>query len=454
MTMMSVLFFEFARTLPARAQRRTPMRREAQHKFRFQLVAAAAWTGLLASVIACGSEAPDEKVGGGLDTSKGGAGGSINTGKGGSVVGVGVGGSNGTAGKGGVSVGGSMGTSGASSVSGSGGLDSGSACAVTSAQGDKEEVALLFMIDISGSMRCPIPERMDPVCTSDPNMEYDNTRWKVMRPALESFFSSAESGGMWAGISFFSRKGGSCTASDYEKPDAEIALLPGASSAISNAIEDQSPGGATPTVASLTGALTHAESWAGSHATQQVVVVYATDGYPLGCSNNDKDNTIDLAAAVAKKSFDGANHIRTYVLGIGPNLSELDKIAASGGTDKALLVDPTKDLTTELGSKLGEIRSAVAVDCVYNVPNPPAGQNFDGRVNVKYTGSDGKMTQIGFNDAANCTEGWQYTDLTKQQIELCGTTCDSVTSDSMKPGTKPRVDVEYGCSTVKVGDVR
>lgn len=429
------------------------MLREVHQRFRVQRLATAGCVGLLASVIACGSEAPDEKIGGGLNM-LGGAGGGINAGKGGSSIGVGGGIS--TAGKGGgINPGSGGGTGASGNVSGgTGGLDSGSACAVTSAQGDKEEVALLFMIDISGSMRCPIPEQMNPVCTSDPKKEYDNTRWKVMRPALESFFASTESGGMWAGISFFSRKGGSCTASDYEKPDAEIALLPGAATTISTAIDGQSPGGATPTVASLTGALTHAESWASSHASQQVVVVYATDGYPLGCPDGDKDNTIDLAAAVAKKSYDGANHIRTYVLGIGPNLSDLDKLAANGGTDKALLVDTTKDLATELASKLGEIRSAVAVDCVYNVPDAPAGQNFDGRVNVKYTGSDGKMTQIGYNDASDCQEGWQYVDSTKQQIKLCGSTCDSVTTDSMKPGAMPRVDVEYGCSTVKVGDVR
>src|SRR6185369_7213260 len=80
--MLSVLFFEFARTLPARAQRRTPMLREAHHKFRIQLFATAAWTSLLASVIACGSEAPDEKIGGGLGTAaQGGTGGSVNVGK-------------------------------------------------------------------------------------------------------------------------------------------------------------------------------------------------------------------------------------------------------------------------------------------------------------------------------------------------------------------------------------
>ena len=57
--------------------------------------------------------------------------------------------------------------------------------------------------------------------------------------------------------------------------------------------------------------------------------MYATDGYPLGC---DEKNTIDNAAGVAKAKYEGDNRIRTYVLGVGPNLSDLNKIAASGGT--------------------------------------------------------------------------------------------------------------------------
>jgi hypothetical protein len=418
------------------------MRVKANQGVRVPVVVAAGLLGLLAGVVACGSEAPEEKTGEGLGASKGGKGGT-GSGVGGSPV-LGVGGSS-SGGSNSIPAGGSAGSSGSSGSSGSGGLDTGNACAVTQGEGDKQEVALLFMVDISGSMRCPIPEQ-DPACTSDPNKEFPDTRWKEMSPALKDFFESMQSDGMWAGISFFSRHG-SCDAKDYEKPDAEIALLPGASGPLGAAIDKQSPSGTTPTVPSLTGAITHATAWAASHTNQQVVIVYATDGYPMGCSGSD--NTIDNAAKIAKAAFDGKDNIRTYVLGVGPNLTDLNKIAASGGTQQALLIDPTKDLTTELATKFDQIRSAVAIDCVYNVPSPPAGQNFDGRVNVNYTNGAGKTEQIGLNDAATCSEGWQYTDLTQKQIKLCGTTCDTVKADA-----KAKIEVLYGCSTVHVGDPR
>jgi len=418
------------------------MYQRAPQKFRTPFVVAAGLLGLLAGA-ACGADAPGGKTGEGLDSKKGGGGGSVNVGKGGSSASVG--GASGSSGS--ISLGGSSSGSAGSAGTGSGGaLDGGTACAVTSGQGDKEEVALLFMVDISGSMRCPIPERMDPVCTTDPKEEFENTRWKEMAPALKDFFASSQSDGMWAGISFFSRHD-SCSAADYERPDAEIALLPNAAGALSDAIDDQSPAGRTPTVPSITGALRHAAAWANAHENQQVVVVYATDGYPLGC--DEEENTIENAADVAKDAYEGENNIRTYVLGVGPNLSDLNKIAASGGTQQALLIDPTKDLTTQLAQQFDQIRSAVAVDCVYNVPAPPAGQNFDGRVNVNYTSKGGDMTQVGFNDAASCAEGWQYVDATHRQIKLCGTTCDTVKADS---GAK--IDVLYGCSTVHVGDPR
>src|SRR5262249_4461994 len=96
-----------------------------------------------------------------------------------------------------------------------------------------------------------------------------------------------------------------------------------------------------------------------------------------------------------------------------------------------------------------EIRSAVAVDCVYKVPDPPAGQSFDGRVNVVYTDSAKKEHPIGYNDAMPCNEGWQFTDATKTEIKLCGTSCDDVKADA-----NPTIVVQYGCKTVPVGEVR
>ena len=418
---------------------------KAKQGVRVSGVVALGLLGLLAGVVACGSDAPDDKIGEGLGASKGkgGTGGTGSGSGGSSIVGVGGGSTGGTNSI--PTTGGTSGTSGSSGSSGSAGLDGNNACAVSHGAGDKQEVALLFMVDISGSMKCEIPEA-DPPCTTDPKKDFPNTRWKEMGPALTDFFQSSDSDGMWAGISFFGRQG-SCNAKDYERPDAEIALLPGAADAIAAAIDKQSPNGTTPTVPSITGAVTHAASWAKAHTNQQVVIVYATDGYPMGCSGND--NTIDNAAKVAKDAYDGQYNIRTYVLGVGPNLTDLNKIAASGGTQQAMFIDTTKDVGSELAAKFNEIRSAVAVDCVYKVPTPPAGQNFDGRVNVNYTSGSKAPEPIGFNDAATCNEGWQYTDVTHTEIKLCGTTCDAVKADA-----NAKIDVLYGCSTVHVGDPR
>jgi hypothetical protein len=399
--------------------------------------------GLLGALMSagCGEDDPNGKSGGGLGASNG-KGGSIGVGgtKGGGTGGsLNVGGASGSSAGGSLSVGGASGTSGSSS---GGALTDGSACAAVSKDSNKAEVALLFMVDISGSMNCKVPE-VTPACDSDPNMDYDDTRWTEMSPALKAFFDSAKSEGMWAGISFFGRNGGSCSVGDYERPDAEIALLPGAATAINAAIDDQTPQGMTPTVPSLQGALNHAADWADAHPDQNVVVVYATDGYPKGCD----DNTIDKAAAIAADAFQGSPSIRTYVLGVGPNLTDLNKIAQSGGTDAAAFIDTGQDVTAQLTEKFDEIRKAVAIDCTYGVPTPPAGQVLNpDEVNVNYTSGSGDPVGVGYNAATDCKEGWQYTN-DMQQIVLCGSTCETVKADP-----NASIQVLFGCSTVNIDD--
>jgi hypothetical protein len=395
--------------------------------------------GVLAAT-ACGGSSDDK--GGGLDLGKGGSGGSgAKVGTGGGISVSGGSSSGGSSAKGGttsVGVGGS--TSGSSGSVGSGGF-AGEACASVSETSNKVAVALLFMVDISGSMNCPVPE-LDPPCTVDPNKNppYPETRWTEMNPALKGFFDSMDSDGMWAGISFFSR-GGSCDAGDYEKPDSEIALLPGASMSLDAAVAKQKPSGSTPTVPSLQGALNHADSWAAAHPDQNVVVVYATDGYPQGCS---RDNTITQAAKIAGDAYTGPHQIRTYVLGVGPNLTDLNAIAKSGGTDAAELIDTGQDVTKQLTDKFNAIRSAVAVECTYSVPAPPAGQTLDlGKVNVEYNGD-----QLGYNDTTTCDQGWQYAN-NNTQVVLCGSTCDQVKAD---PNAK--IQIAFGCDTVVIGEPR
>jgi len=416
------------------------MRMKSKVTARVPMVAAAGVLGALA-LVACGGDAePDGKVGGGLDSgAKGGTTGSGAKGSGGTSITIGQGGTSS------IGQGGSVSSTGGSSAT-SGSSGTGGECAKIVSDTSKIDVALLFMVDISGSMTCPVPE-LAKACTTQPMEHYDVTRWTEMAPALDDFFDSFKAtDGFWAGISFFSRHN-SCSVADYEKPDAEIAQLPAAATGLKQAVDKQMPAGYTPTVPSLQGALNHATAWATAHTDQNVVVVYATDGYPQGCTGGD--NTIDNAAKAAQTAFKGTHQIRTYVLGVGPNLADLNKVAASGGTDQAAFIDTGQDVTAQLKTKFDEIRSAVAVDCKYSVPQPPAGQTFSGNVNVQYASGSQPAVVIPFNDTATCDQGWQY-NADKTQILLCGSTCDQIKADPAA-----NIQMFFSCqATVKVSDPR
>ena len=322
-------------------------------------------------------------------------------------------------------------------------VDEDSACVATSRETARSIVSVFFMIDISGSMKCPVPDD-DPSCEVDPGEPYaDVTRWTESSAALKSFFSSPDSAGMWAGIAFFPDNGGdiSCNANTYSSPAAEIAPLPDAASAINNAIDNQNPAGNTPTVPALEGALDHARTWAGANPDQQVVVVYATDGYPRGCNGNTIDNAADAAAAALADS----PSIQTYVLGMGSNLTDLNQIAQQGGTGQAFFVDTGDNVATQLAETLASIRQTISTGCTFAIPEPPAGQQLDpARVNVRYTTDAGDMVNLAQDPSQGCAEGWQYSS-DGNQIELCSETCNAVEADP-----SIQLEVLFGCRTEEI----
>jgi hypothetical protein len=378
--------------------------------------------GLL-TVAGCGGSS-DDQGGGVSDDGKGGA-----TGKGGTTGNGGSGGTlpplGGATGKGG-----STGSGGATGNGGSGG-----ACIEGSLTGAKTTVALYFMVDISGSMSCPVPEE-DPPCTGFSGTPGPVTRWTGASQAYKDFFSSSAAAGLWAGIAFFS--GDSCNVGNYGV-DVEIGELPANATELNAAVDDQTPSGNTPTVPSLTAAIDHARQWAGSHTDQQVVVVYATDGYPRGCNDN---NTIDDAVDVAAAGLTGSPSILTYVLAIGPNLTDLGRVATAGGTT-AIAIDTSNDVGAELIAALNDIREEVVVDCAYTIPPAPAGQTINyNTINVRITTSDGEEITVGRDDpnASGCN-GWEFNDpVARSQIILCGDACDTVQGDP-----NARFDVVLSC---------
>jgi hypothetical protein len=378
--------------------------------------------------VACGDQAAVTSSPGGLQTASGTASGA------GAATGAGathnVGGSfNAT--------GGAPGNSGGASAAG--GLDSDAACVSTGADGQPVQVDLYFMVDITGSMKCPVPEdATQPACEVDPGAPYSPVnRWTTEKAALLAFADAPANAGLGVGIRFFPDTNDICNATVYQTPAVAIAPLPNAM--LDMVINNQNPGGSTPTVPSIQGALAYAKAYATMNPSHRVAVVYSTDGYPQGC---DATNTIPNAVTAAGNALGGMPSIPTYVLGLGRNVSDLNSIAVAGGTTQAYLIDTTQDAASQLSAALASIRTKTAVGCQYIIPPPPNGQTLDlGKVNVQFTDSAGMVTPLSQDATAGCTDGWQYS-ADNKQINLCSNTCSTVTADS---GAK--VTVEFGCAT-------
>lgn len=357
------------------------------------------------------------------------------------AAGVGSGSSSGTGTTGTLSVG--SGSSSGAGGSSAGASDPDAACATTSAAGQPVPVDLLFMVDITGSMDCPVPDDPTNPCTVQPSKPYSNTtRWTVESAALNAFVNDPANSGLGMGITFFPNNNTLCSAASYTTPNVEIGALPGAAGALTGAIGMQMPGGNTPTTDALQGALDRAAAWAQANPTHKVAVVYSTDGYPNGCNND----TIAGAAQVAATALAATPSIPTYVLGLVSNLTDLNMIASSGGTTQAFLIDTTGNAATELSAALAAIRSTAVVGCTYTIPPPPAGQTLDpSKVNVTYTDPSGNVMSV-LQDPAGTTcdqgTGWEYS-ADGKQIDLCGSLCASIKAN---PGGS--IQVLFGCATV------
>jgi hypothetical protein len=353
---------------------------------------------------------------------------------------------------GGFSIGNGSGAANGNSTGGGGdAFDPTSACANSAADGQLTPVDLFFMVDITGSMDCVVPDAG--ACDTDPGPPVTgDSRWTLLSAALKTFVADPKNQGLGVGIRFFpvqqgggggGRNNAVCTAASYLTPAVEIGQLPGNAALLTAAIDAQKPGGTTPTVPSLDAAIQHASAWAKANPTHRVAVVYATDGYPKGCTGN----TIMAAAQLATAGFAATPSIPTYVLGVGPNLADLDQIALAGSNmqTKSFLVDTTQNAATQFTAALASIRSSTALDCTYTIPKPPAGQTLEpGKVNVNYTDSKGVVTKVKQDPAGvACAagSGWQYS-ADGTQIDLCGSTCNAVKAD--KGG---KLQVLFGCTT-------
>jgi hypothetical protein len=197
----------------------------------------------------------------------------------------------------------------------------------------------------------------------------------------------------------------------------------------------------------------YATDWASQHTDHAVVVLLVTDGEPTTCTPKD----INEIAAIAAVGLASTPRVSTFVVGLASvgevDIANLDTIAKAGGTEHALLVDNTKNVTTQLLSAFESIRRA-ALSCELQVPIPTEGTLDYGKVNVLFVPGKGgpqqTLTYVG--SAAHCDPvkgGWYY-DVDPSmgiptKIEICPATCGVFQTD-----TNGTVNIEVGCVTTQV----
>jgi hypothetical protein len=306
----------------------------------------------------------------------------------------------------------------------------GEACNGVSVEAEAVPVDLFVIMDRSQSMGALVEGST-------------KTRWQALHDAVQRFTESANVAEIRAGIGFFSLSGAGddaqdCDSEAYAEPRVPIGPVADIGPDLVAAMNEVAPGGLTPTVPALRGAIGYARSWAHDNPGRATMVVLVTDGFPTQC-----DNAPDQVAQTARAGYESPEHIRTFVIGVGDIARfNLDNFARSGGTNKAYLTD-AGDVTTTFVDALNNITNR-ALACEYQLPPPPDGMKLDTtKVQVVYTPSSGDAEEVPQISsltacASNPNGGWYYDDLERpSKITVCPCTCARLQAG--------RVDVRLGC---------
>lgn len=335
------------------------------------------------------------------------------------------GGNNGAATTGGslnVNLNGGVGAGGASQTGGS------ETCATSSAEIELTPLDMALGVDTSYSM------------------DFDD-KWAHVRGALKVFAHNPNYANMGVSLQFFPVRQ-QCNVELYGVPDVAMQVLPGVAPAFTSAVDAQRMFGGTPLVQVIEGMLGYLRGWASAHPGRKPVLVLATDGIPDDtCSASDIDppNTLENAVALAESAYTGEPSIPVFVIGVGEELSALDRIAEAGGTGAAAVLSTGGNVTQKFLAALDDIRTS-ALSCEYEIPAPSNGKiDFDA-VNVAF--QDGSATAETFfyvEDAAGCStsaaQSWYYDDPGQPgHVVLCPKTCERVSAASAA-----KVSITFGC---------
>lgn len=344
---------------------------------------------------------------------------------------------------------------------GLGGLGAGgdASCAPTRLTGEPPLVNVLLVVDKSLSMNAQ-PEG------------FDSDKWTALRGALEGAFD-ATADRLSFGLDLYPYSGTSgedldndCQMPTGDEVVVEVQAGTDATPLILAALDDNPPGGGTPTAAALARARAYYTTGAGRDLKGEKYVLLATDGGPncnkdltcaaatctvnmdglcggnLNCCDGDLEpegpwKCLDEDASVAAVKALADEGIKTFVVGIPGTetyADTLDLLAAESGVENpdappAYFAVSAEGGVEALSSVLQEITTGLITTCRLQLENKP----LDAK--QVYVSIDGEL--IPRDDP----DGWQYdASTTPPTVQLNGATCDKVETEGVES-----VDITYYC---------
>ena len=312
------------------------------------------------------------------------------------------------------------------------------ACAGVVREGEAIPIDLYVMLDRSSSMALDI--------AGEPPAELSSSRWEGIRAGLERFVTNGEANGARMGLQFFGQDplGGenlNCDPTNYSHPAVPIGVLPEIALEVMAALDGAGAGlgGPTPTLPALQGALEYvAPIQAANFSLGKVLLV--TGGPPTQCQDSDSLNPLaDVARTFAEQG------VRTYVVGLGPGLGDLHRVAEAGGTGAAYLIE-AGDVAAQFGDALLRIIAPTwTLACDIEVPlvvDPTQAIDPDlaELVIYPYHGEPMEIPRVSgpqvCDDAPN--GGWYYDqEPYPERVMLCPCSCS-------RPDVV-RWDMRFGC---------
>jgi hypothetical protein len=278
-------------------------------------------------------------------------------------------------------------------------------CGITTAPLNKQPPDVLLVLDKTGSL-------LDAMDSTDKCAVGDTTcqqRWATLVSGLNAVLTSSSTNVNW-GLETFNSDG-SC---GVDPPEVDIA--PGSAAKVQAYIATITPNGATPTTLAITKAVTYLQSLTDPNPKY---ILLATDGLPNclnGTNGGRGGGATDLLGAEGEAAAALNAGYKVYVLGVGPETTNLTGLAFAGGTTDYYPALTPDALTTALASIVGSV-----VSCTFGLGTAP---QVPTNVAVQFN-NDPSITAP--HDTSH-TNGWDYTTPANTSIQLYGSWCDDVTN--------------------------